>query len=94
MAVSANVILDAHNCEWLTQYPREALAAGSMYAIQLPRHIPLAGTPGGPPPVVARYLFLHSPFEMREVFQRIARNPEDIPLVMSEIQAAYTKRMQ
>jgi len=47
--VSANLIQESHNCLWLLQYPHEALAGGSMYAFQLPRVIPPAGTPGGPP---------------------------------------------
>jgi len=34
--VSANMILDGHNCGWLMQYPHEALAGGSMYAVLLP----------------------------------------------------------
>lgn len=47
--VSANEIADAHNCLWLLQYPRQELAGGSMYAIQLPASFPAAGAPDGPP---------------------------------------------
>jgi len=47
--VSANLIEESHNCIWLLEYPHEALAGGSMYAFQLPRAIPPAGTAGGPP---------------------------------------------
>ncbi|MGO9940550.1 MAG: ArnT family glycosyltransferase [Terracidiphilus sp.] len=47
--VSVNLIEESHNCIWLLQFPHEALAGGSMYAFQLPRVIPPAGTPGGPP---------------------------------------------
>jgi hypothetical protein len=32
VALSANFILDGHNCAWLTQYPHEALARGSLAA--------------------------------------------------------------
>jgi hypothetical protein len=94
VVVSANLILDAHNCNWLMQYPHEALGGGSMYAVHLPAEIPPAGTPGGPPPVEARWIFLRMPFEMRELFQRAARNPEDIPKIIAEMQANYEKQMQ
>lgn len=47
--VSANEIADAHNCLWLLKYPRQELAGGSMYAIQLPATFPAAGAPDGPP---------------------------------------------
>ncbi len=40
VALSANMIMDGHNCSWLMQYPHEALAGGSVYAVQLPEHIP------------------------------------------------------
>ncbi|HEX8880997.1 MAG TPA: glycosyltransferase family 39 protein, partial [Candidatus Acidoferrum sp.] len=33
IALSANMILDGHNCAWLMQYPHQALAGGSMYAV-------------------------------------------------------------
>jgi hypothetical protein len=88
------MILDGHNCGWLMQHPHESLAAGSMYAVQLPAPIPPAGTLGGPPPVEARWMFLRAPFEMREFFQRIARRPEEIPAAMAEMQAVYQKQMQ
>jgi hypothetical protein len=94
VVVSANMILDGHNCGWLMQHPHESLAAGSMYAVQLPAPIPPAGTLGGPPPVEARWMFLRAPFEMREFFQRIARRPEEIPAAMAEMQAVYQKQMQ
>ena len=38
--VSANMILDGHNCIWLMQYSPQPLAGGSMYAVHLPEHIP------------------------------------------------------
>jgi hypothetical protein len=41
--VSANMIMDGRNRTWLMQYPHQALAGGSMYAVQLPEHIPAAG---------------------------------------------------
>jgi hypothetical protein len=48
-AVSAGLIADGSNCGWLMDYPHQKLAGGSMYAFQLPRIIPAAGAPGGPP---------------------------------------------
>jgi len=92
--LSANMILDGHNCEWLMRYPHEPLAGGSMYAVQLPATIPPAGTPGGPPPVAARRIFLGFPFEMRQLFQELVRRPEDIPKVLADMTATFEKQMQ
>jgi hypothetical protein len=47
--VSANYMLDSGTCIWLLQYEHQALAGGSMYAVRLPKVIPAAGQPGGPP---------------------------------------------
>jgi hypothetical protein len=40
VVVSAGCILDAHNCAWLQQFPMQAIAGGSMYALHLPSQIP------------------------------------------------------
>jgi len=53
--VSAGMILDGHNCPWLLQYSHETIAAGSMYAFQLPAVIPAMGSPEGPPSPEARH---------------------------------------
>ncbi|MGD0873003.1 MAG: glycosyltransferase family 39 protein [Bryobacteraceae bacterium] len=92
--LSANMILDGHNCEWLMQYPHEPLAGGGMFAVQLPATIPPAGTPGGPPPVAARRIFLGLPFEMRQLFQGLVRRPDDIPKVLADMRATFEKQMQ
>jgi len=92
VVVSANEILDAHNCIWLMQYPHEPLAGGSMFAVQLPRTIPPAGTPGGPPPIEARRLFLRMPFEMRQMFLGLYRHPEDMPKVMADLRARFEEQ--
>jgi hypothetical protein len=94
VVVSANEILDGHNCGWLMQYPHEPLAGGSMMAVQLPAEIPPAGAPGGPPPVEARRPFLRMPFEMRQMFQELVRHPESIPKVLTDMRALYEKQMQ
>lgn len=94
VVVSANMILDGHNCIWLMQYPHEPLAGGSMFAVHLPASIPPAGAPGGPPAVEARWMFLRMPIEMREMFQGLVRRPEDIPKVFAEMRAAFEKQMQ
>ena len=92
--LSANQILDAHNCNWIMQYPHETLAGGSMFAVQLPPSIPPAGTSGGPPPVEARWVFLRMPFEMRQMFLGLCRHPEDMPKVLAEMQATFQKQME
>lgn len=84
--VSANMILDAHNCVWLMNYPYERLAGGSMYAVQLPPVIPPPGTPGGPPQAGSRQIFMRAPFDIRHLLQRLVQRPEEIPRVLAEIQ--------
>jgi len=92
--VSANMILDGHNCIWLMQYPHEPLAAGGMYAIQLPAVIPPAGTPGGPPPVETRRLFLGFPVEMRQMFLGLYRHPENMSKVMADMTAEFQRQVE
>ena len=78
VVVSADMILDTHNCGWLLQYPHEELAGGSMYAFQLPAAIPAAGAPGGPPPASAQREFVGFPIDMRVMFLDIIRDPEKL----------------
>uniref|UniRef100_Q020S1 Glycosyltransferase RgtA/B/C/D-like domain-containing protein n=1 Tax=Solibacter usitatus (strain Ellin6076) TaxID=234267 RepID=Q020S1_SOLUE len=92
--VSANMILDAHNCAWIMGYPHEALGGGAMYAIRLPAPIPPAGSPGGPPPQSARRLFLNLPVELRVIFGELIDHPERIQKTMDEVIAAFRKASQ
>jgi 4-amino-4-deoxy-L-arabinose transferase-like glycosyltransferase len=96
VAVSANMILDAHNCSWLMQYSHEALAGGSMYAIHLPAPIPAPGAPGGPPLFSAQRDFISTVpgMDMRFTFVDMARHPEKLPAfaeMMKAQAAAYFK---
>ena len=87
--LSANEILDSHNCAWIMRYPHEPLAAGSMYAVRLPASIPPAGTPGGPPPPSARHIFLNAPMEMRVIFRDVTDHPDHMQKVMDEMMAKW-----
>jgi 4-amino-4-deoxy-L-arabinose transferase-like glycosyltransferase len=89
VVVSANMILDGHNCGWLVRYPQEALAGGGMYAFHLPAQIPAAGAEGGPPVEGARRVFLGMPFDFKAVTLQVLRNPETIPQVMKEMTAKF-----
>jgi hypothetical protein len=91
--VSANMILDSHNCAWIMQYPHQPLAGGSMYAIRLPSPIPPAGTPGGPPPPGARRMFLNAPFDMRAMFLELSEHPEGMQKAMDDMMARWQKEM-
>jgi hypothetical protein len=88
--VSANMILDGHNCEWILQYPHEPLAGGGMYAIRLPSPIPPAGSPGGPPPPPARRMFLSMPVDMRVMFHDLVDHPERIQKTLDEMMAMWS----
>jgi dolichyl-phosphate-mannose-protein mannosyltransferase len=89
VAVSANMILDGHNCAWLMQYPHEALAGGSMYAVHLHAHIPGAGSPGGPPLPSAFREFGGAPFDVRGFFKHVYQHPDDLPLAQEWMQTTF-----
>jgi hypothetical protein len=92
--VSANNLVDGSTCPWLMLYPHEALAGSSMYAIQLPQTIPAAGAPGGPPlPKDYRY-FGGAPFDVRGIFSKCIRDPEQLQPTMDRMQASYQAAAQ
>ncbi len=91
--LSANMILDGHNCGWIMQYPHESVAQGGMYAIRLPSPIPPAGTPGGPPVASARRLWLNAPMEMRVMFLDITTHPDRIQKTLDDMMAQWQKAM-
>ena len=78
--VSASMILDGHNCPWLTGYPHEVLAGGSMYAFRLPPVIPAAGAPDGPPrPEAYRNLGgMPGEMDMVRIFLPCIRDPNQL----------------
>lgn len=87
--VSGNMILDGHNCGWLLQYPHQALAGGSIWAVHLPEHVPAAGSAGGPPAASAFRQFAGAPFDIREYFLELNRYPERLPRSIEEMQAKF-----
>ena len=91
VVVSADMIMDSHNCTWLMRYPNQPLGGGAMYAVQLPATIPAAGTPGGPPATSeTRMMFGGSfPREPRTMFQELMREPDKLPGFMREMMAQY-----
>ena len=88
--ISANNIADGRNCRWLLNYSHVELAAGSMYAFQLPGVIPPPGQPGGPPlPKDYRY-FAGIPFhgvDLRTIFYNCIRDPQQLQPTMNQFQA-------
>src|SRR5581483_10559354 len=92
VVVSADMILDGHNCSWIMQYPHQSLAHDSMYAIRLPSPIPPPGTPGGPPPPSERRLFLNFPVEMRAMFRDLVNHPERMQKTMDEMMTKWQQQ--
>jgi hypothetical protein len=85
-AVSANYMFDAGNCIWLMHYPHQALAGGSMYAVQLPEVIPAAGQAGGPPlPAGYRHVGGMGDIDPIEMFANCVRDPRQIEVFMAEM---------
>ena len=89
---SAGMILDGHACGWLTSYPHEVLAGGSMYAFRLPPVIPAAGAPGGPPCAEAyRNLGgMTGEMDMVPIFLRCIRDPNQLKPTMDKMMADFT----
>jgi 4-amino-4-deoxy-L-arabinose transferase-like glycosyltransferase len=90
IALSANMILDGHNCAWLMQYPHEALAGGGMYAVHLYAQIPAAGRPGGPPLPSSFRQFGGAPFDLQALLRHLYQHPNDLPRAVEWMEAAYT----
>jgi hypothetical protein len=96
VVISANMILDAHNCSWLMGYPHEALAGGSMYAVRLPDRIPTAGSPGGPPLPEAYRYFVSGPEnpDLRALFLDLYAHPDKLTEVASAMEARFQAEMK
>jgi hypothetical protein len=92
--VSAGSILDAHNCGWLLQYPHEMLAAGSMYAFQLPAAIPAAGSPDGPPLPADWHNIGGGPpgFDFIQIFRACVRDPGQLQPTWDRMTAYFKEQ--
>jgi hypothetical protein len=65
-----------------------------MYAIQLPQTIPAAGRPGGPPlPEDYRY-FGGAPFDIRGIFSKCIRDPQQLQPIMDRMMAGMQAAAQ
>jgi hypothetical protein len=96
VVVSAGMILDGHNCRWLLQFPHEALAAGSMYAFQLPVVIPAAGAPDGPPLPKDWHNIGGAPADMdfRMIFLNMVRDPQQLQPTWDHFQAKFREEQE
>jgi 4-amino-4-deoxy-L-arabinose transferase-like glycosyltransferase len=96
--VSASLIEDGHNCVWLLHFPHEAIAAGSMYAFQLPSVLPPVGDPSGPPPASAYHNFGGMVFpgisDSRLMFLNCERDPNQLQLTMQRMIEQYQAAVQ
>jgi len=89
--VSANLIMDGSNCSWLLKYLHLELGGGSMYAFLLPKQIPAAGSPGGPP-LSKDYRYFGgirmAGEDVRTVLLRCIRDPRQLGPTMDRLMAA------
>jgi len=92
--VSSSMLVDGHNCLWLMNYPHEVLAEGSMYAFQLPKVIPPAGDPAGPPPPEVQRNFGGIPGpDPRWIFLKCVRDPHQLQPTMDTMMAQFKAEM-
>jgi len=82
VTLSANLILDGHNCAWLMQYPHEAFAGGSMNAVHLPTHVGPAGSSGGPPLSSAFQEIGGAAVDLRSLFRYANQHPGELLRIM------------
>ena len=92
--VSAGMIEDGANCVWLLNFPHQPLAAGSMFAFQLPAVIPQVGDPGGPPPLSARRNWGGVPFDLRALMERCIRDPQQLQPVYDHFISEYQEQQK
>ncbi len=94
--VSADFIEESHNCIWLLGYPHQALAGGSMYAVQLPPVIPAAGTPGGPPLPENYHRFANTPYpgDIRLMWLTCIRDPNQLQPTWDQMTASFQETMK
>jgi hypothetical protein len=93
--VSASNIADGRNCLWLTRYPHEAIAGGSMYAFELPETIPEAGHRGGPPlPADYRYIGGMGGIDMVSIFLACVRDPQQLQPTVDHFQEMMKAQAQ
>lgn len=95
--VSANLIADASNCQWLLKHLHWELAGGSMYVVLLPEVIPPAGSPGGPPlPQDYRYFggIKFAGEDARQIFLRCSRDPTQLQPTLDRLIAEMNKQRQ
>jgi hypothetical protein len=88
------MILDGHNCGWLTHYPHEVLARGGMYAFRLPPAIPAVGAPGGPPRPEAYRNLGGAPggLDLVALLQRCILDPNQLKPTTDKIIADFESR--
>jgi hypothetical protein len=89
VTLSANLILDGHDCVGLMQYPHQSLAGGSMYAVHLPPHLAAAGSAGGPLLPSAYREIGGTPFDLRGLFSYANQHPEKLSEIMEWIRASF-----
>jgi hypothetical protein len=95
--VSANLIADASNCQWLFQHLHFEIAGGSMYLFLLPHVIPPAGEPGGPPLPKDYKYFGGTNFhgkDMKAIFAACVDDPQQLQPTMDEFTAAMKEYQQ
>lgn len=90
-AVSANMILDTHNCIWLMQYPHQAVGGGSMYIFHLPDKIPPPGAAEGPPLASDYREFAGFPADARPTFMDAADHTDHIVNILAKAEAMMRK---
>ena len=86
--------MDGHNCPWLLQYPHEPIAAGSMYAFQLPAVIPAIGSPNGPPSPENRHNLGGAPNEANfsAILATCIHDPNQLQPTMDHFQKMYQEQ--
>jgi hypothetical protein len=84
--VSANALLETHNCSWLLPHIEQPLAGGSMYVVRLPDPVPSAGSRTGPPLPSQQKKLFSLPVDLRAMMIEVTQEPHTLPAVYAELE--------
>jgi hypothetical protein len=90
--VSANKLIPGRECAWLSQYPQEVLAGGSLFAIHLPEAIPAPGSSGRPVGRSAPLRVLGLEQDLESTYISLLNHPETFPVVLAPFEAAMAAK--
>jgi len=92
VVISANNLVSGRTCAWLSQYPQEMLAGGSLFAIRLPADIPAPGYSGRPTVRAAPLRNFGMEQDVESTYIFLVDHPATFPAYVAPFETAMTAR--